>query len=498
MAAGWLLTVVAMVMAAPCLAPAPTPSRLSRLMSGRGTAEPGRFDYKTRYFQQKIDHFGFVEDDTFKQRYLIADRYWNQDGGPILFYTGNEGDITLFCNNTGFMWDISKELGAMMVFAEHRYYGESMPFGKKTYSNPKNLNYFTSEQALADFAVLVRNLKQTIPGARNSPVIAIGGSYGGMLAAWFRMKYPNVVVGALAASAPIWLFGDLTPCEAFSAIVTNDFLKSGKECAKSIRRSWDAINDLSSKAEGLQFLSDTFHICSPLQASDVGIFKSWLIETWVNLAMVDYPYEANFLQPLPAWPVKVVCNFLKDSSLPAKSLLQNIYQAVNVYYNYTGKAACLNITQTSTSSLDDQGWYYQTCTEMVMPSCTDGVNDMFEPMPWDLKWFSDNCKKDWGLRPRPDWIITVYGGKNISSHSNIVFSNGDLDPWSSGGVTKSISDTLVAIFIPDGAHHLDLRSSNKHDPPSVQKARDMEVQYFKKWIEEAKIESDDIYNFPNH
>lgn len=69
-------------------------------------------------------------------------------------------------------------------------------------------------------------------------------------------------------------------------------------------------------AEGLQWLSKEFGLCSPLKEEDVNDFKAWLQETWVNLAMVDYPYEANFLQHLPPWPIKVLYIELLLTSCP--------------------------------------------------------------------------------------------------------------------------------------------------------------------------------------
>ncbi|XP_073937888.1 lysosomal Pro-X carboxypeptidase isoform X2 [Castor canadensis] len=380
------------------------------------------------------------------------------------------------------MWDVAEELKAMLVFAEHRYYGESLPFGEDSFKDSQNLNFLTSEQALADFAELIKHLKKTIPGAENQPVIAIGGSYGGMLAAWFRMKYPHLVVGALAASAPIWQFEDLVPCGLFMKIVTEDFRKSNSNCSESIRRSWAAIDRLASTSSGLRGLSQMLRLCSPLTSEDIERLKDWITETWVNLAMVDYPYESNFLQPLPAWPIKVVCQFLNNPDVSDSLMLENIFQALNVYYNYSGQVKCLNMSEIATSSLGSQGWSYQACTEMVMPFCSNGVDDMFEPQQWNLKKFSDDCFSQWHVRPRPSWITTMYGGKNISSHTNIVFSNGDLDPWSGGGVTKDISDTLVAVIIPQGAHHLDLRANNAYDPKALLLARSLEVKYMKQWI----------------
>lgn len=106
----------------------------------------------------------------------------------------------------------------------------------------KYLGYLTSEQALADFAELITYVKSTNSGAENSPVIAFGGSYGGMLAAWMRIKYPHIITGAIAASAPILQFTGLTPCDAFNRVVTADFTSSSPECAESIRKSWKALS----------------------------------------------------------------------------------------------------------------------------------------------------------------------------------------------------------------------------------------------------------------
>lgn len=55
-----------------------------------------------------------------------------------------------------------------------------MPYGSQdaAYESADSLSHLTAEQALADFAVLLTDLKQNL-SAENSPVVLFGGSYGG-------------------------------------------------------------------------------------------------------------------------------------------------------------------------------------------------------------------------------------------------------------------------------------------------------------------------------
>lgn len=77
------------------------------------------YQYETRYFRQRLDHFSFAELPSFQQRYLVGPSdHWALPAGPIFFYCGNEGDIEWFASNTGFVWEIAPLFSALVVFAE--------------------------------------------------------------------------------------------------------------------------------------------------------------------------------------------------------------------------------------------------------------------------------------------------------------------------------------------------------------------------------------------
>ncbi|XP_045779722.1 lysosomal Pro-X carboxypeptidase [Maniola jurtina] len=445
------------------------------------------YKYETKWFKVPLDHFGYQRNESFNIKYLENEEHWDRGGGPIFFYTGNEGQIETFAQHTGFMWDIAPDYNAKLVFAEHRYYGQSMPFGNKS-MDKEHLGYLTSSQALADYADLINYLQ----GDRlkpKYPVIVFGGSYGGMLSAYFRMKYPHLVTGAIAASAPIHMYPGMVPCDVFSRIVTSSFKVANQKCVDNIRRSWSELRTFLASQNNSDWLKTTWNLCEPIKNStDIQTLMDYLQSMYETLAMVNYPFQSDFLMPLPAQPVRVVCQYLSEK-LNGTHLLEAIGKVLQVYANYTGKAKCVDYKNSDYTNLDASGWDYQACTEMIMPMCTMGKEfDMFEPSPWNFTKYSEDCHKKYNVYPRPDAARIEYGGDRIKAASNIVFSNGLLDPWAGGGILNSISSTVTAVVIIDAAHHLDLMAANPNDPETVRMARAIHRQNIDKWLRDFREE----------
>lgn len=297
-----------------------------------------------------------------------------------------------------------------------------------------------------------------------------------------------VTHSALAASAPIVQFEGTGVSEyVYNQIVTQDFAGYNSECASQIQVALQTLVRMGGTASGRATLSSEFHLCSPLQStSDVYTLYEWVYNAFSSLAMVDYPYPANFLAPLPGWPVDVACQQMLQGN-SSSTLIPRLVHTIAVYYNYTGQSgSCFNIDNEGSPDLGDEGWTYQACTEMIMPIAANGKTDMFIPYPYDLKSLSQYCKETWSSVIRPLWVPTFYGGFNISTATNIVFSNGQLDPWRGGGIQSSagLHASVVTVIIEEGAHHLDLRTPNTNDPPSVTAARQLEIDNINSWIEQ--------------
>ncbi|XP_022883545.1 lysosomal Pro-X carboxypeptidase-like isoform X2 [Olea europaea var. sylvestris] len=282
--------------------------------------------------------------------------------------------------------------------------------------------YLTSAQAMADYAEILIYIKDKL-SAHNSPIIVIGGSYGGMLASWFRLKYPHIALGALASSAPILYFDDITPQNGYFSIVTKDFKEVSHTCYETIRESWSQIEKVASKPNGLSILSRKFKLCSQLKSSKE--LKFYLERMYSGAAQYNHP---------PNYPVTLVCNGI-DGAPNATDIIGRIFAGV---VSYRGKQKCYDTNATSYTIDTRLGWKWQTCSEMVIPIGRGSNDTMFPSAPFNLSKFSEDCKSSYGVSPRPHWVTAYYGGHNIKLvlhrfASNIIFSNGLRDPYSSGG-----------------------------------------------------------------
>jgi hypothetical protein len=153
----------------------------------------------------------FDENDTRKwsNTYFLSDTYFQGPGHPFFVILGGEGPAE------GILYPfvskgLAKAFGGMTVQTEHRFYGKSQPLGDNP-STEDLLKYFSPEQAYMDWVRLFRYLQREKGCSINRkshkycPIITIGGSYPGFLAAVFRLVHPDVVDIGYGSGAPLIL-----------------------------------------------------------------------------------------------------------------------------------------------------------------------------------------------------------------------------------------------------------------------------------------------------
>ncbi|XP_038549780.1 thymus-specific serine protease [Micropterus salmoides] len=446
---------------------------------------------------QQLNHLNRQDVSTFPQRFFVNEAYWQNPDGPVFLFIGGEGPIFDFDVLAGHHVEMAAEHGALLLVLEHRFYGGSInPDGLKT----ENLADLSSQQALADLAVFHQYISQSFNLSHRNTWISFGGSYAGALSAWFRGKFPNLVYGAVASSAPVRAKLDFSAyTNTVGLSLMNEAVGGSKKCLAAVREAFAAVEAALMGGNVSQVAID-FGCCQIPKDQDDQIE---LMENLAGIVMgtVQYNEEGVLMSINELCAVMTYKSEAYEEEMEAYNRLVKLAQI----YHSTSEEQCLDISHEKTvkdlmdTSLHsgrrvERQWTYQTCTEFgFYQTCEDATCPFSGLLTLQAK--TDVCNMLFGisqhsLQGRIAFTNTYYGGDNPPIH-RVLYVNGGIDPWKELSVVQDRSEEgeeAHAIFIKDTAHCADMMSRRATDRCSLKSAREEIEKHVASWLKMAARE----------
>lgn len=412
---------------------------------------------KPKEFDQLIDHFG-GSTKTFKQRYWIDSQFVEKPKtAPVIYVICGEAT----CGGASDMEPINKEakrLKAHLVALEHRYYGYSIP--AKDLS-AKNMIYLSQEQAIEDLARFQKFVVKT--KKFQGKWIAVGGSYPGSLSAFYRMKHPELVVGALASSAPVFAKADFEEYDRHIAKV------AGAQCLAQIQKTVAEVEKRLKMGS-----AESMNVRKIFKAEEVRDDRDFMyvIADMAAIA-IQYGYQQFF------------CDALTKAGSDLEATLAAYGKAGTKLFDDFGITAVMDSFQ-GAESIDPKdsiqgfgmrSWMYQSCTQFGYYQIANSDPAMSSRSSMITESYHDEvCERLYGIKKKVDasktnreWYENLFNKKT----TNIFFTNGSNDPWSNLSILDGSAEAkrnldLSYMTINGQAHCSDLTS--KHDS-EIQKAQ---------------------------
>eukprot|EP01117_Protostelium_nocturnum_P000285 TRINITY_DN1034_c0_g1_i1.p1 TRINITY_DN1034_c0_g1~~TRINITY_DN1034_c0_g1_i1.p1 ORF type:complete len:588 (+),score=147.71 TRINITY_DN1034_c0_g1_i1:256-2019(+) len=410
-----------------------------------------RQDTNALLFAQKLNHFDNSDTRTFNQRYFVNDINWRTNG-PIFLYVG--GEISMASTDvigTQFA-KYAADNGAVLIALEHRFFGESQPFSDLSTAN---LRYLSVEQALADAANFITGFKAS-KNIGDVPVIAFGASYGGNLAVWLRQAYPEIFSSALGSSAPVQLTADFSE---YLVSVTSSInsIMGNSDCTSNINQAVVAMESLMANSDNWSTVASQFGGCGGYfsQELDTRTFMGSLMELWQTA--IQYNDQNK---------IRNYCSIMTNGGDPMTNLA-NVNKAeleadgtscLNAFYSaFIDFYGSISITPGS-GVVGYRQYFYLQCTQLGFFQTTSAA---YPKQPFGTlvtsELYRSECKDVFGIDhdPAAASLNARFGGNKPQQTSQILFSNGALDPWSVLSVTSN-GNGIVAVLIPGAGHCADI------------------------------------------
>eukprot|EP01043_Picozoa_sp_COSAG02_P026351 COSAG02_NODE_1516_length_12182_cov_14.478689_12_plen_561_part_00 len=484
-------------------------------------------------FSQTTDHTNFESldppYDTFTQRYLLINeanysKHEDRSTLPIFVFTGAEGgNVEETAWAYTFIINLACKMNALTVLLEHRFFGLSVPFGgnatEALQPRPDRVGLLSVEQAMSDYAALITHVRDR-HGSWNAPVITFGGSLAGTLAAFMRLRYPQLVDMAVASSAPVRGYPGLMDPFAWHKQVTDNFEDLAPGCPMLVRRAFASM--MSPWPGGALGIQRDFNTCenasSPLVNEGTIQGIAWQkVEGWGEFVYPLAKSKRSTIGPAchrmaqavaaaaavavdaPHTTATTAAVAKQDGHASPKKGVSVMAALIN-----TPNTSCLNLTafKAEGNSPGSHAWGYLACTEIVHPIGANNVTDMFPPFNWSVASTKEQCDgafgpPDWAVTLRPNWIPDSFGTTHLerfarlpSSTSKIIFTYGLRDPWHVGGLLSigglrapfHLNNETEVVLIEDGSHCADMAPASADDSATMLAARARVKHTLDRWL----------------
>ncbi|XP_055844315.1 putative serine protease K12H4.7 [Episyrphus balteatus] len=466
-----------------CLAFATRITFGKRLFSNGFIGAPSKFtlasqsqEPQLKWFQQILDHSNPTKYPKWKQRYYVSNEHY-KTGGPIFLMIGGEGKETPKWMTSGAWIHYAAKFNALCFSLEHRFYGASQP--TKNLST-ENLQYLTSEQALADLANFVREMKVKYDLKDSQKWIAFGGSYPGSLAAWVREKYPELIHGSISSSGPLLAEVDF---KEYFEVVQNSLASYSDACVIAVRRSFAQLEILLRHMIGQREINEKFQLCDPIEKS---------IENKLDISNLFENIAGNFAgvvqynkdnSPHAGKTIDDVCDVMVNETLGTP--VQRLAEVNRMLLKDSGEK-CLDykydkmIVEMQNTTWDEdkamRQWTYQTCNEFGFYQTSTQKDSLFtDRFPVDF--FIRQCMDIFSEKMDSQYLKAVVGRTNTfygalnPNTTNVLYVHGSIDPWHALGLITSSNPNTPTLYIEGTAHCANMYEPSANDLPSLVAAR---------------------------
>ncbi|MBC7692178.1 MAG: septum formation initiator [Methylotenera sp.] len=412
-------------------------------------------------FDQRINPDDASDTRTFKQRYWISTTYSHGENSPVLYFICGEAECSAG-DLGGATSQHAQKLGATVVALEHRYFGKSQPFPEMTTANMK---YLTTSNALKDLATFQTFTMQKLN--LKGKWVSIGGSYPGALSAYYRLKFPNLIAGSLASSAPVLARAN------FEEYDHHVFKVAGPDCAKVMQQVTSSVEAAMQDPQKALAMKTLFGGKEIIDTVD-------FLYVVADMGAIAIQYDHR----------DQLCDAIQGASDPVKAYAQVGRQLFADFgmtpLQDTPQAMLSTKASDYSSGVGLRQWTYLICNEYgYYQTAFHDPKESVRSSKIDLNYHNTMCKRVFGITTPVNAAATnrnFYQPLLNAQTKNIYFTNGANDPWSNLSITQkngnATNPNLAFDLIAGAAHCDDLGLKNSS---ALQDSRARFVSLASKW-----------------